>query len=157
MSAQPLQSEENESGTVIALASERARLAQRAWREAQQKRLEAAQRAEQLALELRTAEEHKRLELAQRVERLELELRRAAQAGPSVAATLPFGPEARRRARRAALVAYLAVAAIGVALGVGAMAYWPDISALLETPAPVRAGAAIDPLQLRLSYRFSAQ
>ena len=175
--AEPLPQEED-SGTVVALASERARNAQRVWREAQQKRLLAAQRAEQLALELKATEEQaearvmaviavaaarretqqRRLEAAARAERLELELQRKTEAAPHHFAPLPFGPEARRRARRSAIAAFLAAVAIGVGLGAGTMTYWPDIIlALPDAPAPAFAGSAGDSLQLRLSYRISAQ
>ena len=174
--AEPLPQDEV-SGTVVALASERAHNAQRAWREAQQRRLRAAQRAEQLALELKATEEQaearvaaalavaaarraaqqRRLEAAARAERLELELQRKAQEAARSFTPLPFGPEARRRAHNSAVVAFLAAGAIGIALGAAAAAYSPDIIALLNTPAPAFPGASTDSLQLRLSYRISAQ
>ena len=148
--------EQDKSETIVRLASERARNAQRAWREAQQKRLLAAREAERLAIELKATEEQaaariaavravavtrraaelKRLDAATRAEKLETAL---------AGSTRSPGKTASR---------YWGMFATSLLL-VGALTILVPASTASSTE-PVLVAKDGDSLSLRLSYGLEA-
>lgn len=170
-----------DSGAVVALASERARNAQRAWREAQQRRMLAAQRAEQLLMSLKATEEQaerriaaahaaalarraaqqKRFEAAARAERLELELRNAAEAGERLASDRALIAQTARVTGKPAAARCAALAALGFLACAAAWTLAPLAGEYPKAPAELLASTPWAPstatLNLRLSYRLQVR